>query len=1014
MIKTTVGQFLVNEALPAPMRDYNRVYDQKGLDSVLDTLAREYPDKYREVTKKLSDIGGEVAYRQGGLTFGAEHLLRPAGADSLAKSINQKAQKIYLDPSLTPAKRKKAIIDLVRSSQDQMTEASYGQALKDKNPLAIQAAMGFRGNKSSISGMLGAPMLYNDYKGDEIAFPITRSFSQGLSPMQFLASTYGGRKGVLATKMAVAEAGALNKQITQAAHQVMVDRDDEEGDWHKGTTPRGLPVATKDNANIGALLAHDTAGYKKNTVLTPKILRDLQEKGADQILVRSPLVGGTETGGVHARDLGIRNKRGLSPAGTFVGIETGQGVGEPLTQLTLCLAEGTLVRMADWSVKPIEEIKAGDLVMGSDSFGNVSPTRVVNTYDNGLKECVTTRFRVGLTQEMISLTSTLDHKVLGITRYWGRKKTKVVEGVQPVGKKCLKFAALMPAAITNSYGRQEPFALLLGLLLGDGCYTRSVNSVHLSCYDPLLIDDIQGKLFTIGLRASKLKHHKGYYQIAQLQDVERARDPVSGRLIGMGGAVNPIKKELISRGMYGKYAHEKTIPEDVWQWDQSSVAELIAGYFATDGSVYGVTDSSGKLGVYVDFGSTSLQMLNTLRQLLSVRFGIFASPPKESPAGKNGRKRSLWSVAISRKKEVKRFFESIPLYGVKRRTFENLLRQKADFDGKDWSWFFRHSQVPAGLVPTYDIEVDNQDHLFQLANGLIVSNSTKHSGGVAGASKVGGFQLIESLANPPKNMPYGAAHAQTDGRVDRITENPAGGKDVWVNNQKHYVPSQMPLKVKPGDEVEAGDVLSEGVPNPRDIVAHKGIGEGRRYLMRTLYDAYRENRVGAKALRRNLEPVVRGLVDHVVMTDFWNQHAPEDIVRYSHIEHNWTPRQGYMNKSPRQAVGKYLEAPVLHHTIGTQVKSSMVPEMERFGVGQVMVHDEPPPFKPNLLRATDNLRHDPDWQVRLGGQYLERGLLDAAHRGLASSTTGTSFIPPLIRGDDLSSSLNKQPKPFGK
>jgi hypothetical protein len=36
----------------------------------------------------------------------------------------------------------------------------------------------------------------------------------------------------------------------------------------------------------------------------------------------------------------------------------------------------------------------------------------------------------------------------------------------------------------------------------------------------------------------------------------------------------------------------------------------------------------------------------------------------------------------------------------------------------------RHSQTPVGDVNTYDIEVDHPDHLFVLANGLIVSNSS--------------------------------------------------------------------------------------------------------------------------------------------------------------------------------------------------------------------------------------------------------------------------------------------------
>lgn len=621
MIKSTVGQLLVNDALPQPLRDYNRVYDQKGLDQVLSDLAHNHPEKYREVSKKLADLGSEIAFREGGLTFDLSHLARPDAATALAKQIEQKALAIYADENLTPTARKQAVIKMLQEHQPKMADASYGEALKQNNPLALMASLGFRGNKGSITGMLGSDVMYSDYKGDPIAFPITKSFSQGLSPLQFLASTYGARQGVVSTKMATAEAGALNKQLTQAAHQVMVSRDDDEGDWHKGDN-RGLPVAADDQANIGSLLAKDTGEFPRNTVLTPRILKVLQQQGHQHLLVRSPLVGGTPDGGIHARDAGIRNSSRLPFAGSFLGIEAGQGAGEPLSQLQL---------------------------------------------------------------------------------------------------------------------------------------------------------------------------------------------------------------------------------------------------------------------------------------------------------------------------------------------------------------------------------------------------SAKHQGGVAGAAKIGGFKLIESLANPPKNMPHGAVHAQEDGLVDRIEENPAGGRDVWVGGKKHYVPQQLGLSVGKGDRIEAGDVLSEGIPNPRSVVEHKGLGEGRRYLMQTLHNAYKENRINSRGLRRNLEAMVRGMVDHVKMTDFWGGHTPDDVVSYNHIESNWSPRAGFVTKNPRAAVGKYLETPVLHHTIGTKIRPSMLPEFERFGVDHVNVHDTPPPFRPQLLRATENLQHDSDWQVRLGGQYLQRGLLDAAHRGLSSSTTGTSFIPAMIQGQDISKSLNKQP-----
>ena len=62
---TTVGQVLVNDALPPRFRDYGRVMDSKGIESVLEAIAREDPDSYAEVTKRLMDIGNAAAYDTG-------------------------------------------------------------------------------------------------------------------------------------------------------------------------------------------------------------------------------------------------------------------------------------------------------------------------------------------------------------------------------------------------------------------------------------------------------------------------------------------------------------------------------------------------------------------------------------------------------------------------------------------------------------------------------------------------------------------------------------------------------------------------------------------------------------------------------------------------------------------------------------------------------------------------------------------------------------------------------------
>ena len=93
----------------------------------------------------------------------------------------------------------------------------------------------------------------------------------------------------------------------------------------------------------------------------------------------------------------------------------------------------------------------------------------------------------------------------------------------------------------------------------------------------------------------------------------------------------------------------------------------------------------------------------------------------------------------------------------------------------------------------------------------------------------------------------------------------------------------------------------------------------------------------------------------------------------------------------------YLEKPVLHHTIGTKVRPSVIKDLEQFGIKHVLVHPEPPPFEPVMIRGLENLGKDPDWLTRFLGSYLEKGLLRGAHRGDVSDETGTSYVPALAR-----------------
>lgn len=94
---------------------------------------------------------------------------------------------------------------------------------------------------------------------------------------------------------------------------------------------------------------------------------------------------------------------------TFVGVRFADAVAtlwEPITKGIhdspwFCLAEGTPIRMADGSSKPIEDVTAGNLVMSLEG-----PNEVLNHFDNGVQDCTLIELASGT-----SLVGTNQHQV---------------------------------------------------------------------------------------------------------------------------------------------------------------------------------------------------------------------------------------------------------------------------------------------------------------------------------------------------------------------------------------------------------------------------------------------------------------------------------------------------------------------------------------------------------------------------------------------------------------------------
>jgi len=354
-LHTTVGQLVVNDVLPADMRDYQRVLDKPGVKQLLHQLATEHPDQYRDVAFRLANVGRNAAYVTGGHSFGLRHLRMTPSARKSREQFRLKMRGIVNDNSLSDEQRERALITMAGRLAKSQGDTVYREALADNNPLAYQILSGAKGSKLNLTSLLASDMLYADHRGRVLPVPVLRSYSQGLSPVEHWASSYGARKGIVDVKLATADAGFLSKQLGQIVHRNVVtgvDADEEP------TTLRGMPVDTDDPDNAGTLLAMPVAGYARNTVLTPKILADIQRRGHTRLLIRSPIAFGSPDGGVYARDVGVREFGRLPVTGENVGFSAAQAIGEPLAQTSISSKHsgGVVGASADAAIGGFESI----------------------------------------------------------------------------------------------------------------------------------------------------------------------------------------------------------------------------------------------------------------------------------------------------------------------------------------------------------------------------------------------------------------------------------------------------------------------------------------------------------------------------------------------------------------------------------------------------------------------------------------------------------------------------------
>jgi DNA-directed RNA polymerase subunit beta' len=287
------------------------------------------------------------------------------------------------------------------------------------------------------------------------------------------------------------------------------------------------------------------------------------------------------------------------------------------------------------------------------------------------------------------------------------------------------------------------------------------------------------------------------------------------------------------------------------------------------------------------------------------------------------------------------------------------------------------------------------------------SLSLKHTGGIASGKRTyAGFDVLNNLVQMPEDFPDKATVSEAHGIVQDIQDAPQGGSIITIDNIEHYTPSGYELMVKKGDKVEAGDQLSDGIVDPSDIVRLRGMGSGRRYFAERLHQALGDS--GFANDKRNVEIISRGLINHAILDDDEGMpgRLPGDMMEFNRLQAEYTPPASTKKYEALEAVGKYLQKPVGHYSVGTKLTQKQAQRLVDSGYNEVYADDKQPQFHPDTQRLRTSQKNTTDWMGRMYGSYLKDTLQESATRGYDTNVkSNPHFAPRLAIGLDFGKNI---------
>ncbi len=364
MKDTTVGRTFVFDIVPKCLGydDINVILNKKALGKLLDKAYRKGSEKETVLfADAVTRMGYEYATKAG-ISINVKDMEIPGEKAGIIQASQNEVDQItneYNEGAITNGERYNKIVDVWAQTNEKLskvmienlsTQEFTDESGKEKtsapsfNSIFMMADSGARGSQAQIRQLAGMRGLMAKPSGEIIETPITSNFREGLTVLQYFASSHGARKGLADTALKTANSGYLTRRLVDVAQDGIireVDCGTNDGIVLTSRIESGEITEHVSHRVLGRVAATDIPGkdgnvaFKAGHLFIERDMETIEEEDIDQIKVRSVLTCDTKYG-FCAKCFGRDLARGhLVSVGETVGVIAAQSIGEPGTQLTM-------------------------------------------------------------------------------------------------------------------------------------------------------------------------------------------------------------------------------------------------------------------------------------------------------------------------------------------------------------------------------------------------------------------------------------------------------------------------------------------------------------------------------------------------------------------------------------------------------------------------------------------------------------------------------------------------------